>query len=343
MSQIIITEKQLEIITDNVLSGKKTSKQTINESLFSIENLLMAAGFIPVIGEVADIALICYYLYKGEKLYAALMLIALIPTVGDFIAKPIIKLFKGSREGTMAMKAGGKTLSEYLAKNPQMATKFSSLGKYVNEPAVQKTVRGIENVSPGLGAKLRSGLDMITGNKALSGIKAGGKEVIAGGSFKTGLKDYFQGQRLSKYFEKRGVLPETGIKRWWLNVGARQDRRNAFRQFIAANNLLAYFGIPSLSTFENKLSDDAEFRKKVAEDPKTSDYIAQNFEKEDMVTKQQTTDLGPSKEEINQYIKDRSSGKSASSLFSSGGLNLSNKEGFSNIFTTIFGGSPQMA
>ena len=343
MSQIIITEKQLGVITNNVLSGNKTSKQTINESLFSIENLLMAAGFIPVIGEVADIALICYYLYKGEKLYAALMLIALIPTVGDFIVKPIIKLFKGSREGTMAMKTGGKTLSEYLAKNPQMATKFSSLGKYVSEPAVQKTVRGIENVSPGLGAKLRSGLDMITGNKALSGIKAGGKEVIAGGSFKTGLKDYFQGQRLSKYFEKRGVLPETGIKRWWLNVGARQDRRNAFRQFIAANNLLAYFGIPSLSTFENKLSNDAEFRKKVAEDPKTSDYIAQNFEKEDMVTKQQNPETTPSKEEIDQYIKNRNSGKPASSLFNMGSINLSNKDGFSNIFSTMFGGIPQMA
>ena len=343
MSQIIITEKQLGLITNKVLSEQKSEKGTINESLFSFENILMAAGFIPVVGEIADIALICYYLYKGEKLYAALMLIALIPTVGDFIAKQIIKLFKGSREGTMAMKAGGKTLSEYLAKNPQMAKKFSSLGKYVKEPAVQNTVRGIEKVSPGLASKLRSGLDMITGNKALSGIKAGGKEVIAGGSFKTGLKDYFQGQRLSKYFEKRGVLPETGIKRWWLNVGARQDRRNAFRQFIAANNLLAYFGIPSLSTFENKLSDDAEFRKKVAEDPKTSDYIAQNFEKEDMVKKQQTPETTPSKEEIDQYIKNRNSGNSASSLFNMGSINLNNKNGFSNIFSTMFGGTPQMA
>ena len=127
-----------------------------------------------------------------------------------------------------------------------------------------------------------------------------------------------------------------------LNVGARQDRRNSFRQFIAANNLLAYFGIPSLSTFENKLSDDAEFRKKVAEDPKTSDYIAQNFEKEDMVKKQQTPETTPSKEEIDQYIKSRNSGNSASSLFNMGSINLNNKNGFSNIFSTMFGGTPQM-
>jgi hypothetical protein len=269
MSDIIITERQLNLISE---------KQQINESLFTFENILMAVGFVPVIGEVADIALICYYLYKGEKLYAALMLIALIPTVGDFIAKPIIKLFKGSREGVLAMKNGGVKLTEYLAKHPEMATKFSSLGKYVKSPAVEKTVEGIGKVSPGLASKLKGGLGEISGiSGALGGLKAAGKEVIAGGSFKTGLKDYFQGERLSKYFARHGVLPETGIKQWWLNVGARKDRRNAFRKFIATNNLLAAFGIPSLTTFERKLSDDAEFRKKVADDPKTSDYIAQNY------------------------------------------------------------------
>jgi len=251
------------------------NKQQLNESF--AENLLMAAGFIPVIGEIADIGLICYYLYKGEKLYAALMLIALIPTVGDFIAKPIIKLFKGSREGMLAMKEGGPKLAEYLAKNPEMASKFTSLSKYVNSPAIEKTVEGITKVNSGWGNSLKNGLQQITSSKALSGLKSGGKSVIAGGAFKTGLKDYYRGERLSKYFAKRGVLPETGIKRWWLNVSARQDRRNAFRKFIMANNLLDYFNIPSLTTFEEKMSSDAEFRKKVADDPKTSDYIAGNY------------------------------------------------------------------
>ena len=270
----------MEIKKKYILENKKQ----LNESLFSVENVLMAAGFIPVIGEVADIALICYYLHKGEKLYAALMLIALIPTVGDFIAKPIIKLFKGSREGMVAMKEGGPKLAEFLAKNPEMATKFTSLKKYVNSPAIEKTVEGISKVNSSWGSGLKNGLEQITGSKALSGLKAGGREVIAGGAFKTGLKDYYQGERLTKYFAKKGVLPETGIKRWWLNVGARQDRRNAFRKFIMANNLLNVFGIPSLTTFEKKLSDDASFREKVANDPSMSDYIAQNSQSGDMVT-----------------------------------------------------------
>ena len=124
MSDIIVTKKQLALITE---------RQQLNESLLSFENILMAIGFVPVIGEIADIALICYYLYKGEKLYAALMLIALIPTVGDIFIKPIIKLFRGSRQGILAMKNGGVELSKYLAKNPQMASKFASISKYAKK------------------------------------------------------------------------------------------------------------------------------------------------------------------------------------------------------------------
>lgn len=248
------------------------SKQLISENW--IENTLMVAGFVPVIGEVADIGLIIYYLIKGEKLYAALMLIALIPTVGDFIVKPIIKALKVTKEGKSLMK-GGIELSEYLAKHPEMASKFSSLAKYTKSPEVTKTVSGISKINSSWGRSLSNALDKI-GGKTIKGIKAGGESVIAGKSFKTGLKDYFQGERLSKYFARHGVLPEKGIQRWWQNVLARQDRRNSFRKFIGANNLLAYFGIPSLTTFEQKLSDDPKFREKVANDPKMSEYIAQN-------------------------------------------------------------------
>jgi hypothetical protein len=268
MGDIIVTKKQLALITE---------RQQLNESLLSLENVLMAAGFIPVIGGIADIALICYYLLKGEKLYAAIMLIGLIPGVGNWIASPIIKLFKGSRQGVVAMKQGGVKLTEYLAKNPEAAAKFAKLGKYVKSPAVEKTVEGITKVNSSLGNKLKTGLKEISGAGVISGVGAGAKEVLAGGKFGRGLKDYFQGQRLTNYYIKNGVVPEQGIKRWWLNVQAGGDRRAAFRKFISANNLLAYFGIPSLTTFEEKLSNDAEFRKKVADDPKTSDYIAQNY------------------------------------------------------------------
>lgn len=246
----------------------------LNESLLSAENLLMAAGFVPVIGEIADIALIIYYLMKGEKLYAALMLIALVPTVGDFIVKPIIKALKVTKEGGAIMKSG-VGLTEYLAKNPDIAKKFSSLSKYTNSPAVVKTVEGIGKVNSSWGKSLKEMLNKI-GGATVQSIRTGGKSVVSGGSFSSGLKGYFKDQRLSKYFAKRGVLPETGIKMWYQNILARRDRRNAFRKFIMANNLLSTFGIPSLTSFEEKINNDEDFRKKIADDPTMSNYIAQN-------------------------------------------------------------------
>jgi hypothetical protein len=282
MAEFILKESQLELIKRVIVADEpRGNTQSINESIFSLENMLMLAGFIPVIGEVADIALIIYYLNKGERLYAALMLIALIPTVGDFLVKPIVMAFRGSKTGILAMKGGGAKLSQYLAKNPKVASKFKDLSKYTNAPAVEKTIEGIGKINKGWATSLKNGLKEITGGAAISGVKSGAKQVVAGGTFRGGLKDYFQGERLSKYFAKKGVLPETGIKRWWLNVGARQDRRNAFRRFITANNLLSYFGVPSLSSFEFKMSDDPEFRKKIADDPKTSDYIANNYNSEE--------------------------------------------------------------
>lgn len=258
----------------------------LNESIFSLENILMAAGFIPVIGEVADIALIIYYLKRGEKLYAALMLIALIPTVGDILVKPIIKALKVTKEGGAIMKTG-VGLSEHLAKNPELAKKFTSLSKYTKSPEVIKTVESIGKVNSSWGSTLKNMLDKIGGH-TVSGLKAGGKSVVGGGTFRSGLKDYFQGQRLSKYFAKRGVLPQKGISMWWQNVLARQDRKNAFRKFIMANNLLASFGVPSLSSFEDKLNNDEEFRNKVSNNPEMSDYIAQNSSENDFNLK--TTD-----------------------------------------------------
>ena len=259
----------MEITKKQILEQRQ-----LNESLLSLENILMTAGFVPIIGEIADIALIIYYLVKGEKLYAALMLIALVPTVGDFIVKPIIKALRVTKEGNAIMKTG-VGLSEHLAKNPELAKKFTSLSKYANSPSVTKTVDSIGKINSGWGASLKNMLNKI-GGSTVSGLKAGGQSVIAGKTFRSGLKDYFKGQRLSKYFAKRGVLPEKGISIWWQNVLSRQDRKNAFRKFIMANNMLAYFGVPSLSSFEDKLSNDDDFKRKVANDPTMSDYISQN-------------------------------------------------------------------
>ena len=66
--------------------------QDLDESFF--ENALMIAGFVPVIGEVADTILIIKFLKEKRYIEAGLMLFALIPTVGDFLIKPLLKKTK---------------------------------------------------------------------------------------------------------------------------------------------------------------------------------------------------------------------------------------------------------
>lgn len=255
-------------------------KQLLNEEgLVSWENGLMALGFVPVIGEVADFALILYYLYKGEKLYAALMCIALFPFVGDLLAKPFIKLLKLGKEGNVALK-GGVQMTEYLAKNPQMAAKAAELAKYTTSPTAQKVVASVANVNKGWGSGLKGALaelgSIFAKVKPVGAISAGVGSKIAGSSFSKGLKGYYQGERIAKYALKNGMKPEGFVKNWFINFWARTDRRNSFRKFIIANNLLAVFGIPSLTTFEEKIMNDEKFRDKLANDPAISEYMASN-------------------------------------------------------------------
>lgn len=268
-------------------------KQLLNEEgLVSWENGLMALGFVPVIGEVADFALILYYLYKGEKLYAALMCIALFPFVGDLLAKPFIKLLKLGKEGNVALK-GGVQMTEYLAKNPQMAAKAAELAKYTTSPTAQKVVASVANVNKGWGSGLKGSLaelgSIFAKVKPVGAISAGVGSKIAGSSFSKGLKGYYQGERIAKYALKNGMKPEGFVKNWFINFSARADRRNSFRKFIIANNLLAVFGIPSLTTFEEKVMNDEKFRDKLANDSKVSEFIASNSTNE-TTTKQTKKD-----------------------------------------------------
>jgi len=237
-------------------------REQLNEALLSWENALMAAGFIPVIGEVADIALIIYYLKKGEKLYAALMLIALVPTVGDIAIKPFIKLLKGVK--------GEAKIAEALAKQPAVAAKVTELA---NSTVVKKTVENLSKVNKGWGASLGEAISKL---KVIGGIKGGAKEVAKGGSFAKGMKNFYQGEKIAKYAAKQGIPADKIVLNWWQKYGARTDRRNSFRRFIMANNMLAFFGIPTLTTFEHKMDTDPEFRNKVANNDAMSQYIGQN-------------------------------------------------------------------
>jgi hypothetical protein len=260
----------MELTKQQILENRK---QQLNESLLSWENVLMAAGFIPVIGEIADIALIIYYLVKGEKLYAALMLIALVPVVGDFTVKPLIKMLRGAGKNVLR---STDDLAKVLTSNPKVAAEFQKAMKGLNHPGITKTLDNLSSINTSWGSKLKGALgdlgNLATRIKPVAALKSAATAT----TFRSGLKGFYQGERLAKYVAKRGVMPSKFVKDWWIPFAARADRRNSFRKFIMANNLLASLGVPTLSSFEDKMANDEKFREQVANDPTMSSYIAQN-------------------------------------------------------------------
>lgn len=266
----------MEFTKKQILENKELLKED------ALENILMVAGFVPVIGEVADIILIIRYIMKKEYLYAGLMLIALIPTVGDFIAKPFIRLLKGSGIAGKTALRGSAEMAEFLAKNPKMQAQYVKMGEYLTSPAIGKTISQVEKV-PGMGSKWASGMrqsiaehtSVLGKLKPVQMGKAVGKEIAAGGKFSAGYKTFFQDQALAKYVAKKGMEPKTWLSNWWnvVRVG-RKDRRNMIKYFVISNNLLDKFGLPNFTAFEEKMSDDAEFREKMANDPQFSKMVA---------------------------------------------------------------------
>jgi hypothetical protein len=266
----------MELTKKQILENKELLKED------ALENVLMVAGFVPVIGEIADIILIIRYIMKKEYLYAGLMLIALIPTVGDFIAKPFIRFLRASGvAGKVALK-GSDEMVEFLAKNPKMQAQYTKMGQYFTNPAIGKTISQIEKV-PGMGTKWANGMrqsiaehtSVLGRLKPVQMTKAIGKEVAAGGKLSTGFKTFFRDQALAKYVAKKGMEPQNWLSKWWYVVRkGRKDRRDMVKYFVIANGILNKFGLPNFTAFEEKMSSDAEFREKLANDPQFSKMVS---------------------------------------------------------------------
>lgn len=264
------------------------SKEVLNEDW--IENTLMIAGFVPVIGEIADIILIIRYIVKKEYLYAGLMLIALIPTVGDFIAKPFIRLLKGAgAAGRTALKSGDD-MAKYLMENPAAKEQFLKMAKHFDNPSVVKTIDGVSKINKSWGEKLMGGLGSLkSASLKLKPVRLGqrvGQEIAAQGTpgvLKTlagrgpvsmGIKNFFREERLAQYIAKKGVKPSTWVSNWWNVVrGGRKDRRNMVKALIVSSGILKMFGFGDYDSFERELGTNPELAARLANDPNFSNVV----------------------------------------------------------------------
>ena len=256
------------------------SKQVINENW--IENTLMIVGFVPVIGEVADLALIIYYCYKREWLYAGLMLFALIPTVGDFIAKPLIKIFK-SPLAKNALKGTDEMVS-FLRKNPKVAEQYSKLGKYADGKLVNKLISQVDEVSPTFAKQIQISLTQHKSvlTKLLERPKGIASAVVGTGKIGGGLTKFFREEKLAQYILKKGHAPKNWLSNWYniTYLGSRA-KRQYIRNFIVANNLLAVLGIPNLTDFERRMSDPNELER-LSNNPEFSKMVNSTTSESDL-------------------------------------------------------------
>jgi len=99
MATILITERQLALITRGQLSN---SSNTINESEW-YNTVGDIAGIFDPTG-IVDLANGVSYWNQGDKLFALLSWISVVPVVGDVVAKPVVGVLKAGGKATRAFK-----------------------------------------------------------------------------------------------------------------------------------------------------------------------------------------------------------------------------------------------
>lgn len=166
-------------------AGELTKKAEDSAALDAIETALSVAGFIPGIGDIADLAAAGIAMYRGDIIGACLSLISMLPGVGDAAAKPI----------KFALKAGNKLpldkikpIMNIIASNKanlinkvrQGAAKISAIGPQ----RAEKLATAVSNAFLRLEQKLK---DMVTVDAAaqattnmlrsVPGVEAGEKKL----------------------------------------------------------------------------------------------------------------------------------------------------------------------
>jgi len=265
-------KENLFYITKKEMLLEKDDRSAIEKT---IENILLLVGFVPLVGEIADFVLICYYLYRKEYLLAALTAIALIPTVGDVIAYPVIKVVRGLKSAPKNAQQLAKIIPEQqMGKVVQMA----------GHPKVQASANQIANVNNSfirkLGLRFKSFLNDFSGY--------GGRIVknIADPDISRpvsrAIKDWSREKSLATWLKKNTNKTEkdlTGFWKFWiLRWKPHIDRRKFVKSFIFTNNLLKKFSVSDEDEFYYKLQNDKNFANRVANDPSSLNLVGSTLD-----------------------------------------------------------------
>ena len=229
---------------------KSVKTETLEEGFG--ETALLAAGFVPGIGTFANIALIIKYYREQRYIECGLMLLALIPAVGDILVLPFMRIFRGLKGG-IALKDSAKVM-QLIAKNPEAKALFLKMGSKMKGREIEKIISKVSQKNPQWGKALRDiqqkQLNMTAQLSSRRGVS-------------TAIKAPFKQKALGKYLIKTGgVPPATKLSHWWnVTYKANRMRRNLITKLIMGSNLLGALGIGSIKELEAKLHNNDEAAK----------------------------------------------------------------------------------
>lgn len=280
----------MEMKKKYIISENFETKVYLTESFW--ENALLAAGFIPVIGEVADIILIIKFLKEKRFIEAGLMMVALIPTFGDILVKPFLKIGKSVGAFTSVGKFGN-----FLKTNKKASEMYSKIGNGFNNPKIDKLIKQIGKILP------NSSKEMESAKKLHINIWGKVVEKDSKKGLGTWVKQSTRRSALEKYLIKTGgVPPKNFLSSWWNVVyKARRNRKGFINKTILGSNLLASLGIFSIQDLENRMSNEKE-AEKLLQDPKFKQWYDQVNNSQPTDSEQQTNQLSGEPKSSNDFL-----------------------------------------
>lgn len=245
---IELTKKEIH---ESILIDPEIPNIMVNESMIltedTVENVLMAVGFVPVIGSLADAILLIRYAIKGELLFAALMLICLVPAVGDWVAKPLIK---GLKNVMPMLKVPGK-LYGHLMKNKKIADLYTKAMGHVNSPTIDKFLKQIGKFSGRIEKNLRKAIDehKLVYNKLIQSNKVGQRyKSIYGKSVPSVTKT------VKRALLKNRIKDKNALVKYWYTWRQNRIFRNYIIKAVLAGKLV-HLGLKKITDVDSAVND----------------------------------------------------------------------------------------
>lgn len=130
MPSIILTERQLELITNNISKEKKV----VNEAWYNtVMDVLGIVDPTPIVDTINSVS----YFSQGETLYGMLTLIAALPGyVGDVATKPVMAALKTGSTATKELESALKLATKVGASADDIAKATAKLTSMAKDPGI---------------------------------------------------------------------------------------------------------------------------------------------------------------------------------------------------------------